>query len=131
MARPRTPLQSLTPGTISNQASRIVNRAREPKTAGKLGLASQWLSAEQQKIWKRLVKFTPAVLGESDRMLLEIANRQSHHERCMESRLQRRRRRAVPSDPAHASAGGIPGLSHYVPQTGDRSRSAQYGSRNL
>ena len=73
MARPRTPLQSLTPGTISNQASRIVNRAREPKTAGKLGLASQWLSAEQQKIWKRLVKFTPAVLGESDRTLLEIA----------------------------------------------------------
>ena len=51
----------------------IVNRAREPKTAGKLGLASQWLSAEQQKIWKRLVKFTPAVLGESDRTLLEIA----------------------------------------------------------
>jgi phage terminase small subunit len=73
MARPRTPLQSLTPGTISNQASRIVNRAREPKTAGKLGLASQWLSAEQKKIWKRLVKFTPAVLGESDRTLLEIA----------------------------------------------------------
>jgi phage terminase small subunit len=73
MARPRTPLQSLTPGTISNQASRIVNRAREPKTAGKLGLASQWLSAEQKTIWKRLVKFTPAVLGESDRTLLEIA----------------------------------------------------------
>lgn len=73
MARPRTPLQSRTPGTISNQASRIVNRAREPKTAGKLGLASQWLSAEQKKIWKRLVKFTPAVLGESDRTLLEIA----------------------------------------------------------
>jgi phage terminase small subunit len=73
MARPRTPLQSLTPGTISNQASRIVNRAREPKTAGKLGLASQWLSAEQKKIWKRLVKFTPSVLGESDRTLLEIA----------------------------------------------------------
>ena len=73
MARPRTPLQSLTPGTISNQASRIVNRAREPKTAGKLGVASQWLSAEQKKIWKRLVKFTPSVLGESDRTLLEIA----------------------------------------------------------
>ena len=73
MARPRTPLQSLTPGTISNQASRIVNRAREPKTAGKLGLASQWLSAEQKTIWKRLVKFTPSVLGESDRTLLEIA----------------------------------------------------------
>ena len=73
MARPRTPLQSLTPGTISNQASRIVNRAREPKTAGKLGLASQWLSAKQKIIWKRLVKFTPAVLGESDRTLLEIA----------------------------------------------------------
>ena len=73
MARPRTPLQSLTPGTISNQASRIVKRAREPKTAGKLGLASQWLSAEQKTIWKRLVKFTPAVLGESDRTLLEIA----------------------------------------------------------
>jgi phage terminase small subunit len=73
MARPRTPLQSLTPGTISNQASRIVNRAREPKTAGKLGLASQWLSAEQKKLWKRLVKFTPSVLGESDRTLLEIA----------------------------------------------------------
>jgi phage terminase small subunit len=73
MARPRTPLQSRTPGTISNQASRIVNRAREPKTAGKLGLASQWLSAKQKIIWKRLVKFTPAVLGESDRTLLEIA----------------------------------------------------------
>jgi hypothetical protein len=31
------------------------------------------LSAKQKIIWKRLVKFTPAVLGESDRTLLEIA----------------------------------------------------------
>ncbi len=61
----------------------------------------------------------------------DSANLQSHHERCMEGRLQCWRRRESPSDPAHGLEGGVPGLSHNVSETGDRSRSAQHSSWNL
>ena len=73
MARPRTPLQSLSPGSIGKSAERIVKRAREPKVAGVLRGPSRWLSKEQKIIWRKLVRYSPAVLGESDRPLLEIA----------------------------------------------------------
>jgi hypothetical protein len=48
-------------------------RDREPKARGEVGSPSRWLTKEQKKIWKVLVKNSPAVLGESDRTLLEIA----------------------------------------------------------
>jgi hypothetical protein len=48
-------------------------RDREPQAKGELGAPSRWLTKVQKKIWKLLVKNSPAVLGESDRTLLEIA----------------------------------------------------------
>lgn len=72
MSRPRTPLQSLTPSTVSNQASRIVARSLEPKTFGKLGRPSKWLTPEEKKIWRTLLRSAPAQLGENDRTLMEI-----------------------------------------------------------
>ena len=73
MARPRTPIQSRVPGSLVNQAAIIVKRSREPKAVGALRGPSRWLSKEQKIIWRKLVKYSPAVLGESDRPLLEIA----------------------------------------------------------
>ena len=73
MARPRTPLESRVPGSLVHQAAQIVKRTKEPKVAGRLRGPSRWLTPEQKKIWRALVKYSPAVLGESDRPLLEIA----------------------------------------------------------
>lgn len=73
MARPRTPLESRAPGSLVHNAAQIVKRTKEPKVAGTLRGPSRWLSKEQKVIWRKLVKYSPAVLGESDRTLLEIA----------------------------------------------------------
>lgn len=73
MARPRAPESSLNPSSLENHAARYIARQNEPKTAGQLGAPSRWLSKEHKKIWKLLVRNSPAVLGESDRTLLEIA----------------------------------------------------------
>jgi phage terminase small subunit len=69
----RKSLQDLGPGTLANHAAEIVKRSREPKAAGVLRGPSRWLSKEQKIIWRKLVKYSPAALGESDRPLLEIA----------------------------------------------------------
>jgi phage terminase small subunit len=49
--------------------------------AGELRGPSRWLSKEQKAIWRKLVANSPAVLGESDRCLLEIAV-------CLKSKLE-------------------------------------------
>jgi len=72
LARPRKPLNKLTPGTIANQASRIVARYREPKIFGELGKPSRWLNKAEKRIWRQLVDSCPSQLGENDRRLLEM-----------------------------------------------------------
>ena len=69
----RKSLKDLAPGTLANHAAEIIKRSREPKAAGVLRGPSRWLSKEQKIIWRKLVKYSPAALGESDRPLLEIA----------------------------------------------------------
>jgi len=73
MARPRTPASQLNPDSLAHNKGRFAARSLEPKVHGELGKPSRWLSKEQKKIWKLLVKNSPAILGESDRTLLEIA----------------------------------------------------------
>jgi phage terminase small subunit len=73
MARPRAAESSLDPHSVQNHAARYIARQNEPKVWGRLGAPSRWLSSEQKKIWRKLVKNSPALLGESDRTLLEIA----------------------------------------------------------
>jgi phage terminase small subunit len=72
MARPRGPVSELSPESVAHNKGVYAKRALEPKTAGELGLPSRWLSKDQKKIWKSLVRFSPAKLGESDRCLMEI-----------------------------------------------------------
>jgi hypothetical protein len=73
MARPRKPESQLSPDSVAHNKSLYAARDREPKAKGELGAPSRWLTKVQTKIWKLLVKSSPAVLGESDRTLLEIA----------------------------------------------------------
>jgi hypothetical protein len=73
MARPRKPESQLSPDSVAHNKGLYAARDREPKAKGELGGPSRWLNKEQKKIWKLLVKNSPAVLGESDRPLLEIA----------------------------------------------------------
>ena len=73
MSRPRKPQSQLSPDSMAHNKGLYAARDREPKAKGKLGAPSGWLTKEQKKIWKVLVKNSPAILGESDRTLLEIA----------------------------------------------------------
>jgi len=73
MARPRKPESQLSPESVVHNKGLCAARDREPRTKGELGAPSRWLTKQQKKIWKLLVKNSPAVLGESDRTLLEIA----------------------------------------------------------
>jgi hypothetical protein len=73
MARPRKPESQLSPDCVVHNKGLYATRDREPKVKGELGAPSRWLTKEQKKIWKLLVKNSPAILGESDRTLLEIA----------------------------------------------------------
>src|SRR5579864_8875214 len=73
MARPRKPESQLSPGSVAHNKGLYAARDREPKARGELGAPSRWLTKVQKKIWKLLVKNSPAILGESDRTLLEIA----------------------------------------------------------
>src|SRR5882762_5516527 len=73
MARPKTPIDQISPESAAHNKGRMDARLRSPKPRGKLGPASKWLTEEEKKIWRKLVKSSPAVLGESDRCLLEIA----------------------------------------------------------
>jgi hypothetical protein len=65
-------LDQLEPQSVTAHRGVVDARLASPKTRGKLGLPSKWLTVEEKKIWKKLVKSCPAVLGESDRCLLEI-----------------------------------------------------------
>lgn len=73
MARPRKPESQLSPDSVAHNKGLYAARDREPKAKGELGKPSRWLSKGQKKIWKVLLKNSPAILGESDRTLLEIA----------------------------------------------------------
>jgi len=73
MARPRSPESSLSPDSLQINKRHYIARRNEPKTAGQLGAPSRWLSKEQKKIWRELVKNSPAVLGGNDRTLLQVA----------------------------------------------------------
>jgi hypothetical protein len=73
MARPRKPESQLSPDSVAHNKGLYAARDREPKARGELGAPSCWLNKEQKRIWKLLVKNSPALLGESDRTLLEIA----------------------------------------------------------
>jgi hypothetical protein len=73
MARPRKPESQLSPDSVAHNKGLYAARDREPKAKGELGKPSRWLSKDQKKIWKLLVKDSPSDLGESDRTLLEIA----------------------------------------------------------
>jgi hypothetical protein len=73
MARPRKPESQLSPDSVAHNKGLYAARDREPKAKGELGGPSRWLTKAQKRIWTLLVKNSPAVLGESDRTLLEIA----------------------------------------------------------
>jgi len=73
VARPRMPESQLSPDSVAHNRGLYAARDREPKAKGELGPPSRWLTKAEKKIWKLLVKNSPAVLGESDRTLLEIA----------------------------------------------------------
>jgi len=68
----RKSLDSIGPGTLANHAAEIVRRHREPKTFGKLGRPSKWLTPAEKKIWRALTRSSPAELGENDRTLMEV-----------------------------------------------------------
>jgi hypothetical protein len=68
----KTPLSMLSPASVAHNKGRIEARLAAPKPRGELGPASKWLSEKEKKIWRQLVKNAPAVLGESDRCLMEI-----------------------------------------------------------
>ena len=57
--------------SFAHNAGRYADRAPGPK--GALGPPSPWLSAEQKKFWRQMVKSAPSALGESDRCNLEMA----------------------------------------------------------
>ena len=73
MARPRTPASQLNPDSLAHNKGRFEARSLEPKTFGELGRPSKWLSPAEKKIWRTLLRFAPAQIGENDRTLLEVA----------------------------------------------------------
>ena len=72
MARPRTPASQLNPDSLAHNKGRFAARSLEPKTYGELGRPSKWLSPEEKKIWRTLLRSAPAQIGENDRTLMEI-----------------------------------------------------------
>lgn len=61
MARPRKPESQLSPDSVAHNKGLYAARDREPKAKGELGAPSRWLTKPQKKIWKLLVKNSPAV----------------------------------------------------------------------
>src|SRR5438477_12067376 len=72
MARPRTPASQLNPDSLAHNKGRFAARSLEPKTFGELGRPSKWLTPEEKKIWRTLLRSAPAQIGENDRTLMEI-----------------------------------------------------------
>ncbi len=74
MARPPTPLSQITPASAEHNKGRLEDRLKKltTTTVGKLGNPSRWMTKDQQRIWKQLVKAAPGMLGENDRPLMEI-----------------------------------------------------------
>lgn len=68
----KKPLDQLSPSNVLHNKGDIFKRLVSPKTRGVLGPPSKWLSKAEKKIWRQLVEYAPAQLGESDRCLLEI-----------------------------------------------------------
>ena len=70
MARPRTPTNVL---AMKGAFKKNPNRTRtDPLTPGPIGRAPAWLSDDEKKIWREVVRIAPAgVLTRSDRIALE------------------------------------------------------------
>jgi hypothetical protein len=84
MARPRTPKSQLNPDSLEHNKGRYAARVLDSKPVGALGRPSKWLTAEEKKIWRALVRSAPAVLGENDRTLMEITV-------CLKAKLEERK----------------------------------------
>lgn len=74
MGRPRIPESQLSPESVAHNKGVYERRKLEPRTYGRLRGPSAWLTPEQKIIWRSLVKHSPAILGESDRTLLEVVS---------------------------------------------------------
>lgn len=72
MGRPRKPLSAVSQDSLAGNARHYAARAVEPKTMGKLGGPSRWLSKECKAIWRRLARAAAAKLGENDWCLMEV-----------------------------------------------------------
>jgi hypothetical protein len=70
---PKTPLAAITPESAVHNKGVIDARLRASVPIGKLGNAPQWMTKEEKKIWRTLVKTAPSQLGANDRTLMEIA----------------------------------------------------------
>jgi hypothetical protein len=68
----KKPLSEISPASLAHNRGYFAGRLDSPKPRGVLGPPSRWLSDKEKKIWRQLVKNAPAVLGESDRCLMEI-----------------------------------------------------------
>jgi hypothetical protein len=75
MARPLTPPSQILPSSVEHNAAALEKRLKRmtTSTVGTLGNPSRWLTKDQKRIWKQLVKAAPGLLGENDRTLMEIA----------------------------------------------------------
>ncbi|SDR06458.1 hypothetical protein [Pseudoxanthomonas sp. CF125] len=73
--RPRTPTNVLElRGAFNAHPERKHERQDEPVPAGPIGEAPKWMKAPEKRCWDHLVASSPpGVLGDSDRVYLEVA----------------------------------------------------------
>ena len=83
MARPRSPKSQLSPESLEHNKGHYAARDRDSKPVGTLGRPSKWLTPEEKKVWRALLRSAPAVLGENDRTLMEITV-------CLKAKLEKR-----------------------------------------
>ncbi len=63
---PPKPLSQISPTSVEHNKGRLEDRLKKltTTTVGKLGNPSRWMTKDQQRIWKQLVKAAPGMLGE-------------------------------------------------------------------
>lgn len=72
MSRPRKDICEITEVNLKRHKGRYAER-ETVRPVGRLGPPSPWLTPEQKKCWRQMVKCAPCVLGANDRGLLELA----------------------------------------------------------
>lgn len=79
MVRPRTPTNILKlRGADKVNPGRLKDRENEPVNKNPIGRPPTWLSKEEKKAWRIIVKESiDGVLGETDRMLVAMASKLS------------------------------------------------------